>query len=251
MPLGINNYDTAELQGRNVANANSVNIVSPDPVLQGLMINLDAGNYVSYEKSGTIWNDLSGNGYTATLRNGPTFSLDGVGSIAFDGANDYADTVSLTGFGNSNRTLDIWFKVVAFASSGTNRLLTLAGNSITDAAAFSLGYKTSGSTLEVSMGGAPYDCSIILPAISLDVWYNVTAAIAGNTLYAYNNGSFYASDTNSGAIESDVFLQIARYNSNYNQNANCKIASIKVYSRTLSAAEVNKNFNSMRVRFGV
>ena len=57
MPRGINDYDTAELQGRNVANANSVNIVSPGLITDGLTLHLDAGNFVSYPAAGSTLQD--------------------------------------------------------------------------------------------------------------------------------------------------------------------------------------------------
>jgi hypothetical protein len=61
----------------------------PSIVTSGLVLNLDAGFVSSYPKTGTSWRDLSGNNYTGTLTNGPTFSNDGGGSIVFDGSDDF------------------------------------------------------------------------------------------------------------------------------------------------------------------
>jgi hypothetical protein len=43
-------------------------------VTDGLVLNLDAGDPRSYPGSGTSWTDLSGNGNTGTLTNGPTYN---------------------------------------------------------------------------------------------------------------------------------------------------------------------------------
>jgi hypothetical protein len=57
----------------------------------GLILALDSGDRNSYSGSGTSWTDLSGNGNTGTLTNGPTYSSTNGGSIVFDGSNDYID----------------------------------------------------------------------------------------------------------------------------------------------------------------
>ena len=56
----------------------------------GLIFYLDAANTRSYPGSGTTWTDLSGNGNTGTLTNGPTYSSANGGQIVFDGSNDNA-----------------------------------------------------------------------------------------------------------------------------------------------------------------
>jgi hypothetical protein len=66
-------------------------IISPNIVRDSLVLALDAADKNSYPGSGTSWYDLSG-GYTGTLTNGPTFSAANLGSIVFDGINDYVDT---------------------------------------------------------------------------------------------------------------------------------------------------------------
>ena len=62
-------------------------LVPPSLVTTGLVLNLDAGNSVSYVGSGTTWNDLSGSNH-GTLTNGPLFNAGNGGSIVFDGIDD-------------------------------------------------------------------------------------------------------------------------------------------------------------------
>ena len=61
----------------------------PRIVSNGLVLCLDAANKRSYPGTGTTWTDLSGNSNNGTLTNGPTFSAGNMGSILFDGTNDY------------------------------------------------------------------------------------------------------------------------------------------------------------------
>jgi hypothetical protein len=46
-----------------------------DIATNGLLLHLDAGNPDSFPGNGTIWTDLSGNGYTGNLTNGPTLAV--------------------------------------------------------------------------------------------------------------------------------------------------------------------------------
>ena len=47
---------------------------SPRIVTSGLIFVVDAADKNSYPGTGTTWKDLSGNNYTGTLTNGPTFN---------------------------------------------------------------------------------------------------------------------------------------------------------------------------------
>ena len=254
MPRGVNNYDNGKFQGRNAGTADALSIVSPGLITDGMIINLDAGNFVSYPAAGETWFDLSNRQNNATTINSPTFSNDGVGSIVFNGTSQAASTAAQTGLGSSNRTVDIWFKIVTRIATATNRILTLsADNGATDQTAMNLYYTNTGQEdLVIAMGGSPFDCTIFLQTTpALNAWYNVTGSVTGNVLSGYLNGQFIASDTNTGSIGANPILQLARYNANYNQFANVKIASVKVYNRALTPEEVSQNFNATRARFGV
>ena len=92
----------------------------PDIVENGLVLCLDAANKLSYPRTGTSWTDLSGNSYNGTLTNGPTFNAGNLGSIVFDGVDDYVDTVN-TGttfqFSNTTFTLSLWVKTNAVSGN--------------------------------------------------------------------------------------------------------------------------------------
>ena len=73
---------------QNVELANRQIVWPTNIVTNGLVLFLDANNTNSYPGSGTSWYDLSGNGNTGTLTNGPTFSGENGGTIVFDGVDD-------------------------------------------------------------------------------------------------------------------------------------------------------------------
>ena len=87
----------------------------PDIVTNGLVLYLDAANNRSIVSGSTTWFDLSRNGNTGSLINGPTYSSANGGSIVFDGANDYVACGNLTTL--NNMSIGMWVKVLSNAGS--------------------------------------------------------------------------------------------------------------------------------------
>ena len=56
---------------------------NPKIVTDGLVLCLDAANTKSYSGTVTSWTDLSGNGNTGTLTNGPTYNSSNLGFFQF------------------------------------------------------------------------------------------------------------------------------------------------------------------------
>ena len=66
----------------------------PPSLLRGNRLALDASVPASYPGSGSIWNDISGNGNVITLYNSPTFVGSKGGSIEFNGSSQYGQAPS-------------------------------------------------------------------------------------------------------------------------------------------------------------
>jgi hypothetical protein len=79
-----------------------MNSYGPRIVTDGLVLCLDAADRNSYPGSGTNWGDLSGNGNTGTLVNGVGYSGSNLGSFTFDGGNDYITTSYDLSWNNTN-----------------------------------------------------------------------------------------------------------------------------------------------------
>jgi hypothetical protein len=92
--------------------ANKTRYAFSNPIFtDGLVLYYDAGNVVSYQGSGTIVADLSGNKNDGVLTNGPTFTSVGSSSyFTLDGANDFIASTVNTALFTTNATMVIWLK---------------------------------------------------------------------------------------------------------------------------------------------
>ena len=90
--------------------------IFPTIVTRGLFLNLDGTNPASYSGTGTIWNDLSGNGYNATLQNSPTYDNSstavGLGSFNFNGVDQWVLSASMPTYLSTGvpNTIEVWAK---------------------------------------------------------------------------------------------------------------------------------------------
>ena len=222
-------------------------------VTEGLVLSLDAANRKSYPGSGTTWTDLS-TLTTSSLVNGPIFSTDGGGSIAFDRVDDYGRLVrsDLNGgsFAYTNLTCNIWIKPSSTGGTGIN------GNNII----------TVENTFEISIGNNSNGFSGINYASVPWAWYGTTGnvltndkwnmltfvhATTGRWLYVNGTEVFYRGDTgNLGAGSSTwpYLTLMARYSGN-GSLAKGSLGNVFLYNRALSVSEIIQNYNSQKSRF--
>ena len=212
-------------------------------VTDGLIMHLDAANSSSYSGSGTTWSDLSGNGNDGTLTNGPTFSTDNGGAIVFDGSNDYVNTINLNSY--TNLTIEMWIyegRDIANLSSGEADILTYNGTGSGGSFTFSdnsfgVKFRTDGN----GNAGRKVD---------------ITSVPAQNQWYRFcyiKNGSLWLDETEytnfSGSENTYNDLDIGRSRTDINQFLNGKVSNVRVYNKSLSAAEVHQNYDALKLRF--
>jgi len=85
---------------------------SPQVILDGLVLSLDAANSRSYPGTGTSWKDLSFNKNNATLT-GPTYQTTDSGRFDFDGNDDFVTDLSAVlsdSFWQANWSASFWCK---------------------------------------------------------------------------------------------------------------------------------------------
>jgi hypothetical protein len=217
-------------------------------VTSGLVLDLDAAKLASYPGSGTTWRDISGNNYSGSLTNGPTFS--GIGkqaAIVFDGIDD--KVVTANSFTQTNVTLNTWFQF----------------NNISDqVCAQSWNYSTTGGfTIEIYGGNlvfavnGPSGAYPTFPVSSsiTGSFRNLTGTLSGNTQTLYLNGSPISSvtDANRNNSNSNTPLTVGARStggpSTSFSNGKCGVA--QVYNRALSQFEVWQNFNAIKGRYGI
>lgn len=217
-------------------------IHSPKVVTDGLIWYIDAANTKSYPGSGTNWNEITGNGASGSLVNGPVFSSAAAGSIDLDGTNDYV-TGSITQLptGNTAHSIDAWFILDSYGSART-WILTL-------------GQRGAGAihwlvTSETNTQFGIFGSTQLAPTIQLNTWTNIVLTYSGTTLTAYKNGLFSSSIAASTVNFTSKIFSIA-FNGASEAFMNGRMASVRIYNRALSTTEVLQNYNATRGRFGV
>jgi hypothetical protein len=228
----------------------------PKVITDGLVLALDAANKKSYPGTGTAWGDLSGNDNDGTLTNGPTFDSDNLGSIDFDGTNEYSlhphDSDSMDF--SSYQTICMWLKS-STGSSSTRRnpynqayggpgTITLETSGL-----LTYFYGTNGGN------GSPYSFVRTTSALVEEeiTFISVVRNNDENILRWYINGVFnnsagaggYASATNgTNSIRiGDGYVSPPGFLGN--------IYSCFVYNTALSADEILQNYNATKGRFGL
>lgn len=252
MPLGINFYDEERLQGRNVANANAFNIVSPGIVEDGLVLHLDAGNRVSYPASGTVWYDLTDNRNNGTLTNGPTFSLSNGGAIDFDGTNDSINCGDILNFAGQDITFESWIYITSFSTnqSGQGPVIFYKGSANVSGYYYQLGQDGS-SFFVTNQSGTRQFTLTAANSFVVSNWHYVCITRIGSAVKIYINGVDATSTpaSHSNPTTNSVNFLIAAYSTSIYSNID--VAVFKSYNRALTPVEVDQNFNATRARFGV
>lgn len=213
-------------------------------VTSGLLLMYDASNTSSYPGSGTTWSDLSGNGYTGTLTNGPVYSSTNRGCIVFDGVNDYVLTNTTLSSITSEFTVSCWCN-----PSGTQMdLADMWGNHFGTYTGFAL-QRPSGSTNPGEFcalfgnGSSWQGWETAKFTIPTETWSYVTVSKTSSALNIYINGSFVISYATSGnvAASTEVFMVGLGY-PGVTRYFKGSIANIQVYNRAITIAEIKQNY---------
>ena len=223
---------------------------SPRIVTSGLVLALDAAERLSYPRTGTTWRDLSGNNNTGTLTNGPTFNAGNMGTIVFDGTNDYTD---FSDFSLGNQfTFCCWIK-----TSSTSFSQLIARGNTGDTAGVYLAINLSTGLLAAggNNGSGWNSNSISTITINDNRWHYVVGVYnqTSNNCTGYVDGILGSSisltfDSNSYTPKN---TKIGKNQIGLSQYYNGNIALSQIYNRALTAAEVLQNYNAVKSRFGL
>lgn len=249
MPRGVNDFDTGRIQGRNVGNANSSNIVAPGIVTDGLVLHLDAGNYQSYPIAGTTWYDLSERRNNGTLTSGPTYVRDGGGAISFDGIDD--EVVCTGSITATEATFLVWLRRDGnqpnYAGIFLHRSTTVFGMNYRGTTN-QLGYhwNDSGSAFNFVTNLTPPDQTWCMAAVSVNPSTAVFYLCQSSGITTATNTISHGSATlDAVRVFRDTSAALPlRY-------AKGSAAQVSMYNRALSAPEVEQNFNATRARFNI
>ena len=226
-------------------------------VTDGLVLYLDAGNYLSYPGSGTTWTDLSSGGNNGTLTNGPTYSPDNAGSIVFDGVDDYISFTSASSLiqGQTNFTIGLTFQ------SDTNLVLRGLFGTLRYGCGGNIGLVSSFNNLVFYNDYGPNwpDAGTCYSVgfsnyVTSSIWIHAVATYDGTTtkVYAVKRGTLSLATGTAKTGSSNVFnypLEIGRGGGGYHLTG--KVANAFIYNRALTTSEVLQNYNSTKGRFGL
>jgi hypothetical protein len=248
--------------------------VSPPPsfsadaeqVDSGTVLYLDAGNSASYPRTGTSWSDLSGRGLSGNLTANlgskiisssintcttPNFSPDGNGSFNFISSSRtcayVADLGTLTSY-----TVDTWIK--------------RSGAQTANSAIFTTPYSGSGKQINIALrwtsatqiiagiytGSDPW---IYSAAVTIDdnTWTNLVVTFSGNALTLIKNNIATTSTTGVSVswnpANTDSGLLLGRRWDGDSDWFTGSIASLRIYNRVLTSAELTQNYNATRGKF--
>jgi hypothetical protein len=208
---------------------------------------------MSYVGSGTTWTDLSGNGNSGSLVNGPTFNNSNQGNIVFNGTNQYincgqgiAQVGSWTLCGYLNPSALTNARIIIARSGGTDT--SFAQNYV-------LSIQNSKFLLGTSVDSYKNVTSSLTPTTS--TWYHAagTYNTTTKTLTLYVNGNLQASTTltTDPPTAGNQYVQVGCSDgvtlpANYLSG---NIAQVQIYNRALSAQEIAQNYNALKARFGL
>jgi hypothetical protein len=221
---------------------------TPPIVTNGLVLNLDCGNRLSYPTSGTTWTDLSGNNNNGTLINGPTFNPNNLGSIVFDGVDDYASVPYTTNFDATVNgiTLNTW--VYNNNSSGGWKAVIQRNRNGTLAAVYGI-WRSTSNGWQFRLGSGGVDSTINITNATTGIWVNLTLTYNKTTLIAYINGVNVGTNTPIGYVNDTQNLLIG--DAGVSEYFKGGIASTQIYNRALSQSEILQNYNAYKTRFGL
>ena len=224
---------------------------SPKIVTDGLVLCLDAANIRSYSTTGTTWTDLTKNGWNGTLVNSPGFNSSNLGSISFDGTNDYVRVSDITTI-TTQITVEAW----VFANS--------IGSYNSMVAQYRTGNPATSSWILETFGSNAYffianGASLASGSISFETgsWKHFVGTYNGSTVKLYKD-SILSPTTGTIAAMNNSSLNInigALYSSGGAEGSdglwNGRISQVKIYNRALTDSEVLQNYNANKSRFGL
>jgi hypothetical protein len=226
------------------------------PVTTNLVLYYDPSNLSSYPGTGTIINDLSGNGLNGTMSNitytSPYFTYNGTSSQV-----SVADNVLLEP-GSGDWTMEVW---VNQAVLGNDVVLGKFDNGgLAQDVSYSI--RTTNTTYYAQLGSGSGTGSTLFvdstPYVgTINTWYQIVYVftnVASNTIETFVNGVSIGSVSHSLASILNTVnpLYIGSYNGGeFSQWFEGRIGITRLYNASLTSAQVLQNYNADKSKYGL
>ncbi len=234
-------------------------------ITDGLVFLVDSGYTPSYPTTSYVWYDLTSNARNVTLYNagGSTYTSNPPGPPTFSSSNGGIFSFSVDDWGKlpssitagTAVTFAAWVKITDGGSS--NGIMShCSGGPV------NLAYVIAGGKMRYWYYTAPWQIYDGTSTVNDGNWKYLVWAKNGTNMVLYINGTQDASTTLVGNVEGPLNCVGSMWgpcNSDsygpgtdfYGQCFNGTIATVQVYNKQLSAAEIQKNFNAQKSRFGL
>jgi len=250
--LGLPDHATVGATCSSTVTATKVSVATTGLVAEyvaALAVNGTSQGVNSPTPTGT-WYDHTGNGDTGTLQTfAYTTSSGWAGSgttgdpyrLQFDGGSDYVSLPDLGITEGSAWSFEAWFKCTNSGTvtlvgegddSGTARTTLLVSGTV-------LG---NGSVNDAGGSGVPYGTVVVTGG----GWHHGVATYDGTNLYIYTDGGDQQSAAGPGGTftSTHTYIGVRAFNGSADRYFTDGIATIRIYNRCLSAAEVAANYNA-------
>jgi hypothetical protein len=172
------------------------------------------------------------------------------GTFNFNGSNntlDCGNSASLAALtGTSNVTVEAWVNLSGYGSTSGYGVITHKGYP------WAFLMENPSNTMRVRFylsNSGDVSCSDSTTH-ALNTWYHFVGTYDGSNMRFYRNGVLTNTVAGSGTVGGGgASMVVGSYGGAYFSQG--QIPNVKVYNRTLSAAEVQQNFQALRGRYGV
>lgn len=222
---------------------------SPQIVTNGLVLALDAGNPKSITSGSLTWSSLTNPIYSGSLASGSYYTPPNLGSIVFDGVDDYADFTApnIT----STASVEMWVKL---GPNYNNKMFF--GWNLYDVycQSFAVGYNTSNSDV-YGLSSASFNALGTVGNWAHYIFEMYSGSYLNNKIYingiSYPLTQVFSTQNSSQTVFNNGNGRIALWRSGTGYNIPMSCSIFKVYNKTLTPHEIQQNYNATKARFGL
>jgi hypothetical protein len=220
-------------------------------ITDSLILHLDVAKRQSYPTTGTTWFDLAGSSH-GSLKNGVAFTRDNYGALVFNGINT---SVTFPGSALSLNTMTIssWNFSTNYIQNGFMFEKTTNGAVNTQ---YSLFYNQGNSSIyfrTYGLGTTDLLVGTLAAGVKNGKWNNVVATYDLSSKKIYVNGVLAATQSVTGTVTQNNtgIAYIGLHGTPHSYPFNGRIAHTTLYSRALTQAEIQYNFNTLKGRYNL